>query len=135
MSEEQRSIAKLVRLQNGDDIIAEVIELEDENGILYTLYNPLKAVYIPSDTVGYLSVSFIPWVFPRICEQQDFIIHAEDVLFMADVTEKMNQYYQECITSYANKVVAEFESDGEGQPDEESLIETLNDLTSKRILH
>lgn len=137
MSEEERSIAKLVRLQNGDDVVAEVVELEDENGILYTLYHPLKAVYVPSDTIGYLSVAFIPWVFPRICDQPDFIIHAEDVLFMADVTEKMNEYYHESVSSYANRNVTEIDADEteEEQPDESSILETLRDLAAKRTLH
>lgn len=137
MSEEERPFAKLVRLQNGDDVVAEVVEIEDENGILYTLYHPLKAVYVPSDTIGYLSVAFIPWVFPRICDQEDFIIHAEDVLFVANVTEKMNEYYHESISSYMNRTVTEIDADEveEEQPDESSILETLRDLAAKRTLH
>ena len=79
-----------VRLQNGDDVVAEVVETEDENGVLYTLFHPLKVVYVPSERDGYIAIAFSPWVFPRLCDQQEFIIHAEDVLIMADVTEKMN---------------------------------------------
>ena len=81
-------IAKFVRLQNGDDIIAEVVEMEDENGVVFALFNPLKVIYMPSETTGYLSIAFMPWVFPRICEQQEFIIHAEDVLLMNDVARE-----------------------------------------------
>lgn len=88
-------LAKLVRLQNGEDIVADVIEMEDEKGVLYTLFHPLKVLYTTSVTEGYTAISFTPWVFESICDQQEFIIHAEDVMFMADVTEKVNTYYWE----------------------------------------
>ena len=86
-------IAKLVRMHNGDDVIAEVVEMEDENGVIYALFHPLKVVYVPSESTGYLTVAFMPRVFPRICEQQEFIIHSQDIMFMADVAPKMNEYY------------------------------------------
>ena len=72
--------AKFIRLQNGDDIISEVVEIEDETGVTYTLFRPLKVVYIPSDAIGYLTVAFMPWVFPRICDQQEFVVHSQDIL-------------------------------------------------------
>jgi len=57
---DDRPIAKFLRLQNGDDVIAETIEMEDEDGIVYTLCHPLKVVYMTTETVGYLSVMFMP---------------------------------------------------------------------------
>lgn len=92
MSESENTLAKFVRLQTGDDIISEVIEYEDENGIIYLLMNPLKVVYMPTNT-GHLQVAFMPWVFPKICDHQEFTIHAEDVLIISNVSEYMNDYY------------------------------------------
>ena len=100
--EDVHPLAKFVRLQNGDDLIADVIETEDEKGILYTLFHPLKVMYIPSEREGYLAMAFTPWVFPRLCDQQEFVIHAEDVLFVADVTEKMNTYYWDNVDNHYN---------------------------------
>ncbi len=34
MSDNEKPLAKFLRLQNGDDVIAEVVETEDEQGIL-----------------------------------------------------------------------------------------------------
>ena len=39
---------KFVRLKNGDDVIAEVVEFsENEEAVVFALINPLKIVYIP----------------------------------------------------------------------------------------
>ena len=38
MSDEEQPNIKFVRLNNGDDIISEVMEIEDDKGILYTLF-------------------------------------------------------------------------------------------------
>lgn len=109
MTEDEHPIAKLVRLQNGDDVIAEVVEMEDETGVIYTLFHPLKVVYVPSETTGYLTIAFMPWVFPRICDQQEFVIHSEDILFIADVTPRMNNYYWDNLDYYSKKVTDEEE--------------------------
>lgn len=133
-------VAKFVRLQNGDDLIAEVIEIEDENGVAYGLFNPLKVVYMPSETTGYLSVAFTPWVFPRICEQQEFVIHAEDVMLVVDVSPSMNDYYWNNLEHYTKKVLKEEENLNQ-QYEEEELHERLKEsleqavLDSKKVYH
>lgn len=100
---DDRPLAKFLRLQNGDDVIAETVETEDEDGIVYTLCHPLKVVYTPTGTSGYLSVMFMPWVFPKICDEQIFVIHAEDVLIINDVSERMNIYYWDSVNTYTSK--------------------------------
>jgi hypothetical protein len=132
--------AKLVRLQNGDDVIAEVVEMEDENGVIYALFHPLKVVYVPSETTGYLTVAFMPWVFPRICEQQEFIIHSQDIMFMADVAPKMNEYYWSNMDYYTKKASAEEEKATEKSEQEdafERLKESLEEagLYNKKVYH
>ena len=132
--------AKLVRLQNGDDIISEVVEMEDENGVIYALFHPLKVVYVPSETNGYLTVAFMPWVFPRLCEQQEFIIHSQDIMFMADVTPKMNEYYWTNMDYYTKKASAEEEKatqKAEQQDSFDRLREALEEagLYNKKVYH
>lgn len=137
MESEENPTAMFLRLQNGDDIVAETVEIEDEDGILYMVINPLKIVYMQSQHTGYLSVSFIPWVFTKICDHQEFTIHAQDVLLVTAVSEKMNDYYWNNLTS--NKVD---ECSPENEPtetqqdqDEETLAEILKGLNSKRTYH
>lgn len=140
MSNVEHAKAKFVRLQNGDDLLAEVVETEDENGILYTIFNPLKVVYMPSDTIGYLSVAFMPWVFPRICEQQEFVLHAEDVMLIADITEKMNNYYWDNLEHFVSKVKVEEDKVNQEQEQQEEyealqkVLETMG-LDKKKVYH
>ena len=140
MSDDGNPIAKLIRLQNGDDVIAEVVEMEDESGVIYTLFHPLKVVYVPSDTTGYLTVAFMPWVFPRLCDQQEFVIHSEDIMFIADVTSKMNDYYWENLDYFAKKVSVEEEKVNE-QVQQEDAYQKLKEalveagLDKKKVYH
>ena len=140
MTDDTNPIAKLIRLQNGDDVISEVVEMEDESGVIYTLFHPLKVVYVPSDTTGYLTVAFMPWVFPRLCDQQEFVIHSEDILFIADVTSKMNDYYWENLDYFAKKVSVEEEKVNE-QVQQEDAYQKLKEalveagLDKKKVYH
>lgn len=131
--------AKLVRLQNGDDVIAEVVEMEDENGVIYALFHPLKVVYVPSESTGYLTVAFMPWVFPRICEQQEFIIHSQDIMFMADVAPKMNEYYWTNMDYYTKRTAEEEKETqkAEQQDSFDKLREALEEagLYNKKVYH
>lgn len=130
---DQLPIAKFLRLQNGDDVIAETVEFEDEHGIMYMLINPLKVVYMQSQHEGYLSVSFMPWVFPRMVDHQEFMLHADDVLLISDVSEKMNIYYWDNLDTLTGKVPQEPEPTQ--QTDEETLAEILDQLNNRRTYH
>lgn len=102
MEDDVHPLVKFVRLQNGEDLIADIVETEDEKGILYTLFHPLKVVYIESEREGYTAIAFSPWVFQSLCAQQEFVIHAEDIMLMADVSEKMNRYYWNSLDQHYN---------------------------------
>lgn len=137
MSDDEKPVAKFLRLQNGDDVIAETIEMEDEDGIVYTLCHPLKVVYTPTSTLGQLSVMFMPWVFPKICDEQIFTIHAEDVLLVTDVSEKMNIYYWDTIKIYTDSIKnIEEETEEEDSQEEKEIYEKLmSQLGNKRTIH
>lgn len=131
------SEVKFVRLKTGDDVIAEMVEIEDEHGIMYALYNPLRVDYVTTESSNYLSVMFSPWVYPRICEDQEFIIHAEDVLFTSNVTQKINDYYWENIEHYVTKTLKEEEKVNTSNEDYERLKEALETmgLDTKKVYH
>ena len=103
MSDEEQPIVKFVRLNNGDDMISEVMETEDDKGILYTLFRPLKVVYVPAEREGYVAIAFTPWVFSSLCDNHEFFIHAEDVLIVTDASEKMNTYYWNSVDQHYGK--------------------------------
>lgn len=131
---ELHPIAKFLRLQNGDDVVAELVEFEDEHGIMYMLVNPLKVVYMQSQHTGYLQIAFMPWVFPKMVEHQEFMIHADDVMLISDLSQKMNIYYWENLDTMQGKVDPEPQQESIPE-EEESLAEVLRELNNKRTYH
>ena len=131
MEKQENPIAKFIRLQNGDDIIAETVEIEDEDGILYMVYNPLKVMYMDVGS-GLLSVSFIPWVFPKICEHQEFTIHAQDVLLLSDVSAKMNDYYWNNLLTMDQRISDKIP---EEQTELENALSELENYINKGTMH
>lgn len=84
---------KFIRMQSGEDLIAEVSEVHVDNEENYYIFdNPMKVIYT-STKEGYLSVSLMQWVFHHICEDQSFIIYMSDVITTSTPTESMIEYY------------------------------------------
>ena len=128
--------AKLVRLTNGDDIICELVELGiDEDIEQYVIINPLRVMYMGSQNPGYMQLGFLPYVFPRICDKQEFVINIKDVLFVTDINAKMNEHYYESIDSLYDeepsqsdirKAVANQFSDEEFEEDDPTIPKTFH---------
>ena len=130
-----QSIAKFIRLKNGDDIIAEAFETGDDTGDYITVINPLKAMYVPAGTSGYLQIAFLPWVYPRICDQQEFNINRQEVLLYQEVAEKMNEYYWESVEHYLAAKRENVEEKVEEEIDEDVLEEIMKDIKSGKMFH
>jgi hypothetical protein len=144
ISTEDLPNAKLVRLKNGDDIIAEVVEMGEGKKITsLILINPLKAVYAPSTTTGYIQIAFMPWVYPRICSEQTFTIDIDEVLICCDVSKTMNEYYWDSIDTYINeqknsdKSFNETEKENHDSDMEETIKDILEQLEmgNKKVFH
>jgi hypothetical protein len=133
------SVAKLIRLKNGDDLVSEAYEYADDTGDYYTIINPLKVMYVPSTATGYMQIVFVPWVYPRICDIQEFNIPKEEVLLYYDVSERMDEYYWESVDSYLeirkDQSQEKIKEEQEPEEDYEALKEALEALTGKRTLH
>ena len=126
---------KFVRLKNGDDVIAQVVEFsENDEAVVFALIHPLKVVYIPS-TKGsaYLQVAFMPWVFTRICDNQEFMVHAEDVLTMNNASEKMIEYYWSNLDQLSPTTREEEEVEDTEEVDLEEILQAIKE--SRRTFH
>ena len=129
---------KFLRLKNGDDVIAQVVEFaENDEPVVFALINPLKVIYIPSTRgSAYLQVAFMPWVFSKICDEQEFMIHSEDVITMGNVTEKMLEYYWSNLDHFVGKddPVEDVEEESvEEETTLENIIEAIQ--AAKRTYH
>lgn len=131
--EEQEQHVMFIRLKSGDDLISEVVELEIDDDLMFMLINPLKVMYIESEHSGYLTVAFMPWVFPSICDTQEFTINSDDVLTITDVSKKMNDYYWNNLDALKEKA-APLEKKPEPEQNE-SMLDILQALAKQRTYH
>lgn len=122
-------IAKFLRLNNGDDIVCELIELADDDSLMYMVVNPVKVMYVPTSKAGFVQIALVPWVFPRITDHHEFTIDPKDVLLVTDVSSKLNRYYWENLEefmSYTN--FGEMDDEPEEEPQEESKTDLPEEL-------
>ena len=131
---------KFLRLQNGDDIVTQMVEIDDDNGLMYLLINPLKILYMQSEKNGSLQLAFMPWVFPKVTASQEFTIMPEDVLLISIASEKMNKYYWENLEYYMNMFEGKDETptvDPEPEHDESEHLDNILEMikSAKRTYH
>lgn len=88
---------RFIRLTNGEDIVAEVLDVA--NGRI-VINNPLKILYTPSLNTGYLSISLMQWVFTRISKQQKFDMDMTNVLVMTDPEDNLKSHYNESLNTF-----------------------------------
>lgn len=124
---------KFLRLRNGDDIVSEVVEIGDDETLNYMLINPYKIMYMDTANRGYVQVAFMPWVFSRICDKQEFIIKEDDVVVINDVSDYMVQYYWNSIDGSQQEEQAS-EPEEEKMDNLSEILESLG-IASKRTLH
>ena len=139
------TVAKLIRLRDGDDLVSELVELGDENILQYMLINPMRIVYMTSDE--YAQVALVPWVIPSLADTQEFVLNVNDVLIVTNVSKKLNEYYWNFVENLANnksytELTEETKSDEIESPEEhnedskaEVLMEMLKNMANKRTYH
>jgi hypothetical protein len=129
---------KFVRLNTGEDLVTEIVEVKDDKDEYFLFVNPLKIVYVTGQKQGSIMLSFIEWVFPKICSKQQFKIYPNDILTIAEVTDKMEDYYYETIIKL-DKYVTEvddgidFDSDYSGEESKGEITEEELEYLNKII--
>lgn len=91
---------RFIRLNNGEDIVAEVLDVS--NGKI-VINNPLKILYTPSLNTGYLSISLMQWVFSRIAKKQTFDMDMINVLVMTEPEENLIIHYKDSLNTFSTK--------------------------------
>jgi hypothetical protein len=126
---ELKSDVMFVRLTTGEDLVSEVTEVRDESGNehYYILNNPMKVLYLSGGKAGYMSVSLMQWVFHRICREQTFNIFPNDVLTIGYPTDKMVNYYWNCVDEAYSRLEENAKKTNYGYKEEEEPVEELTE--------
>lgn len=128
-----------IRMVTGEDLIADIVWNDDS----VSFVNPMKIVYLVGDSTNSIKLSLVQWVFPRICQDQEFVINSDDILTMAPLTEELLEYYLDTIeqtSKFENIIVESYKNESNDQEEEINSDDDLIDLiekysSKKKILH
>jgi hypothetical protein len=114
---------KIVRLQSGEDIIANLHQ-DEENGVVL-LDNPMHIIFkrIPS---GQTVMMMMPWLPIELIKENNAIIYDSDILTIIEPRENLVSYYGNIVLQ-ANEKMADsldFGADDDEEDDDEEGIES-----------
>jgi hypothetical protein len=116
---------KLIRLVTGEDLISEVSVLESDSDKQYTLYDPLKVMYMSNQKNGSVSVGLAQWVFWKLIDKQEFNIHPKDILLVEEASTSIQEYYYDSLEYYYN--LKEKSMNNDKEDNEEYIEDSLDD--------
>jgi len=139
---------KIVRLQSGEDVIADYTQVEGDSSVLLT--NPMCLIFKRMPT-GRAVMLMSPWLPLELVEKNEAWLFEADILSIFQPKSQIIDYYTNTVKEVQDDMLQEEmhgqsltditdEFDGEEMTDEEELqaMEELNELrqdVKKKLLH
>lgn len=127
---------KIVRLQSGEDIIANYFEDDETEAVM--LDNPMHIIFKRMPT-GQTIMMMLPWLPIEIIKQNNAIIYQQDILTIIDPKEELIEYYgniiihaQERMDNFPSLFNDEDDDDEESEESEELSKEEIFELLEER---
>jgi len=134
---------KIVRLQSGEDIIADCTAIEDSDTVL--LNRPMHIVFKRVST-GRSVMMMMPWLPIELIKENSAIIYEADILTVIDPKDDLVEYYSNAVcdedVKHATKSsirpqLFDGEDDDDGptdaELDEEELVELLKERRNSKV--
>jgi len=134
---------KIVRLQSGEDIIADCTAIEDSDTVL--LNRPMHIVFKRVST-GRSVMMMMPWLPIELIKENSAIIYEADILTVIDPKDDLVEYYSNAVCDEDVKHATEssirpqlFDNDDDddgptdAELDEEELIELLKERRNSKV--
>ena len=120
---------KIVRLQSGEDIIANYLEDEENDTVL--LDKPMHIILkrLPNNKT---IMMMMPWLPVELIKENEAIIYASDILSVFEPREDLIEHYDSVLNQFEESLNSDEEDDYEEDLDEE--VEEIQEGT-KRVLH
>ena len=83
---------KLVRMQNGDDIISDILQ----TGNMVKLTNPMRLIFRRLPT-GQTMMLIAPWLPNELIEEDHAVVSSSDVLTYFNPKNKLIEYYNKMV--------------------------------------
>lgn len=134
---------KIVRLQSGEDIIANITEIDGTAEVI--MDDPMTILFKRLNT-GRTMMVMTPWLPVELIEDNRATIFAGDIITILEPRESLKKYYEDLVIDY-NDEIEEYNnkfdlSIMEGHDDEEDIDEEDIDLEdeehlvpNKQLLH
>ena len=113
---------KIVRLQSGEDIVADFIE-DDENDVVM-LNNPMHIIFKRIPT-GQTVMMMMPWLPIELIKSNSALIYTSDILTVIEPKEELIDYYGNVVCetekrmSERTSLDQDYEDDADEEMDEE----------------
>jgi len=117
---------KIVRLQSGEDIIADFIEDNDNDTVL--LDNPMHIIFKRMPT-GQTVMMMMPWLPVEIIKDNEAIVYQSDILSIFEPRDDLIEHYSSVLNQF-EEVLNSYEEVEDDEDDEEEIEEGV-----KRVLH
>jgi guanylate kinase len=86
---------KIIRMQTGEDIMASMIEKEEQNETV-VLNNPMRLVFRRLPT-GQTVLMMMPWLPVELIKEDSAIIYTTDIITVIEPKESMKEYYENLV--------------------------------------
>jgi hypothetical protein len=86
---------KIIRMQTGEDIMASMIEKEEQNETV-VLNNPMRLVFRRLPT-GQTVLMMMPWLPVELIKKDSAIIYTTDIITIVEPKESMKEYYENLV--------------------------------------
>ena len=128
---------KIVRLQSGEDIMADIIE-DEENDTIF-LDNPMHIIFKRIPT-GQTVMMMMPWLPIEVIKENSAILYSSDILTIIEPKEDLVDYYGTFVIEAQQRMEEkrdfsnEEEDDyDEEEIDEEELFEVLKEKKKHKL--
>jgi hypothetical protein len=131
---------KIIRLQGGEDIMADFTESEDKETAL--LSNPMHLIFKRIPT-GQTVMMMMPWLPIEIIKDNQAVVYTTDILTIIDPKEDAIKHYCEVVLEAQDRMDnmmlnTEDKEEDEEEDEEEISVEDMFEMMkdkSKRKLH
>lgn len=93
---------KIVRLQNGEDIMANIVQDEDNDAVM--LDNPMHIIFKRMPT-GQIVLMMLPWLPIEIIKENNAIIDTADILTIIEPKDDLVRHYDNVVTEAHGKMI------------------------------
>jgi hypothetical protein len=107
---------KIIRLQSGEDVMADCIEDTEQGTVL--LENPMHIIFKRVST-GQTVMMMMPWLPIELIKENSAIIYDSDILTIIDPKEDLINYYGQIVISAQERMENSENIFGEDDDEEE----------------